>query len=287
MKKRLFMMALASGFYLSSCTEGSDVTNNQIEEKDAPLEVYIPTKIGKTVVGDFNGHIAELTEVDGDKYLFGGDVVLDKKDVKVLPGKIEEYNDLAQSRGTYQGKTWTSRIVYYAFITGTPQSVRDIWTNATAAWNRDLGFSFRVRTSTTPDYIAVGANSTGQAYSTSIGRAGGRQDISFDPNSFQLGNMIHEIGHAVGLVHEQKRRDRDTYITVRADLIPTDWKSQYTPCSTCVGVGGYDFGSIMTYGSYLRAAGRNVMFKKDGTTWSAQRNALSSGDKAAINAMYK
>ena len=32
-----------------------------------------------------------------------------------------------------------------------------------------------------------------------------------------VGAVIHEIGHAVGLLHEHQRNDRDTYIWVSSD----------------------------------------------------------------------
>ena len=50
-----------------------------------------------------------------------------------------------------------------------------------------------------------------------IGRAGGEQPIQGAGGSFNpctVGTILHEMGHAVGLWHEQSRPDRDTYISV-------------------------------------------------------------------------
>lgn len=49
---------------------------------------------------------------------------------------------------------------------------------------------------------------------SSIGMVGGRQKLWLDDDC-TTGNAIHEIGHALGLFHEQSRSDRDTYITVK------------------------------------------------------------------------
>ena len=48
-----------------------------------------------------------------------------------------------------------------------------------------------------------------------------------------------------------------------------------------------DFGSIMMYGSYAFSGnGKPTIVKLDGSTFSTQRTALSSGDKTGVNNMY-
>ncbi|MEE2773016.1 MAG: M12 family metallopeptidase [Bacteroidota bacterium] len=48
-----------------------------------------------------------------------------------------------------------------------------------------------------------------------------------------------------------------------------------------------DFGSIMMYSAYAFSAnGEPTITKKDGSLYSAQRSALSSGDIQGINSMY-
>ena len=62
--------------------------------------------------------------------------------------------------------------------------------------------------------------------------------------------MIHEIGHAIGWIHEQARPDRDEFIWVNFNQIPRNWRSQFAKVAAVLindrGV-EYDYDSIMHY----------------------------------------
>jgi hypothetical protein len=273
--------ALIIGF--ASC-EKNEAVETPVDSTATTIdEIYNPASTGKVIDAIYNGNEVKLLEIENGKYVYDGDVVLDREDF-LLSGEV--------NKGVYAGGNWLSRTVRWRYDSGVSQDLKNKWAAAAAAWKRDLGFNFiAIASNAGGDYIMVQQNANGSAYSTSIGRRGGQQVISVDPRSFSTGSVIHEIGHAVGLIHEQKRPDRDNSITVNYSNIRPNWKSQYDKCSGCTANGAFDFNSIMLYGA---RAGSSVVFntsipamtKKNGTTWTANRTALSAGDKAAIEAKY-
>ena len=65
---------------------------------------------------------------------------------------------------------------------------------------------------------------------------------------------MHEIGHALGLIHEAQRPDRDLYVEIfRSNILDEDWSNFIQESSKSVDTKGmpYDLGSMMHYSALV------------------------------------
>eukprot|EP01064_Diplonema_japonicum_P032909 TRINITY_DN632_c0_g1_i1.p1 TRINITY_DN632_c0_g1~~TRINITY_DN632_c0_g1_i1.p1 ORF type:complete len:1043 (+),score=309.48 TRINITY_DN632_c0_g1_i1:63-3131(+) len=103
-----------------------------------------------------------------------------------------------------------------------------------------------------------------------------------------VGSTIHEIGHALGLAHEQSRNDRDQYVYVDFNQIkstPFDFRPNFYKSGTNGrDIGSYDYRSIMHYGptGFAKESLPTIVSPQP----IGQRSALSEGDIATIHFMY-
>jgi hypothetical protein len=71
---------------------------------------------------------------------------------------------------------------------------------------------------------------------------GGRQEIGLNRSGFYTyGTVLHEIGHAVGLIHEHSRTDRDRHIIINWDNIKESWKYAFEIDKRTIYRGDFDF----------------------------------------------
>ncbi len=89
-------------------------------------------------------------------------------------------------------------------------------------------------------------NLSGQCES-SVGHIGGEQTTG-GSGACSLGTLLHEMGHIVGLYHEQSRPDRNTYVTVNfANVIKGSEDNFDQPQDNFQVLGLFDYASIMEY----------------------------------------
>jgi hypothetical protein len=109
--------------------------------------------------------------------------------------------------------------------------------------------------------------------------------------------IIHEIGHVVGLFHEQNRKDRKDWIIIHEENMVEHAEKQFGGVQWVMDIGPFDFDSIMLYPS--RAFSKNgqpTIVRKDNPSshdWGlrtgnldGKTTGLSAGDIAAVKLMY-
>lgn len=180
---------------------------------------------------------------------------------------------------------WPGGIVPYAVDPNLPNQNRV--TEAIAHWQAKTHIRFVLRTNSNADkyrnYIYFRPADGCWSY---VGMRGGQQDIGL-ANGCGTGATIHEIGHALGLWHEQSREDRDRHIRIHWQNIDPQQHHNFNQHITDGDdVGYYDYDSIMHYGpTAFSINGQPTITTLSGKP-IGQRGGLSEGDVATIKAIY-
>jgi astacin len=180
---------------------------------------------------------------------------------------------------------WPDRTMAYDIDPAIPNPQRIL--DGIAHWNTKTQFRIVPRT-TEVNYVHFKHDATlDAACASSLGMVGGAQAI-LTTDACSTGSVIHELGHAWGLEHEQIRADRNGYVTVLYQNIDKRFIYNFDQSLTSAqDVGYYDFDSIMHYGA--NGFSRNYLDTIETVPVGipiGQRNGLSAGDIDGISRAY-
>lgn len=258
------------------------------EKKDSNVPLFLsedtksPLMEGYVSDGDINTITLPNGIVlgkDDSLYIYSGDIIMTWKEVE------EKLLNITRSDvNTVPSKYWHSGNVHYIFDNGFSKS--GMVQQAIAHWESKTCIRFYYGTGS-GNYI-IFKDGSGN-YSNSIGMKGGEQQIVLS-SYCSVGNIIHEIGHAIGLEHEQCRQDRDSYISILWNNIENGYSSQFqmSNSSNYQDVGTFDFGSVMLYSSdaFALPGTYSMLHKNTNLAFSAQRDSLSTGDVEGVKSIY-
>ncbi len=142
--------------------------------------------------------------------------------------------------------TWTDGDVYYSFSNDVSTVEEKAFLDGAAEWATFANIHF-IPWTTQANYVTIFVGQGLEGGESEVGMVGGQQFLQIGPNSWNRPTICHELGHTLGLVHEQQRSDRDNYVTILTTNIIPGQEGNFVELPDSRNETPYDFLSIMEY----------------------------------------
>jgi hypothetical protein len=208
-------------------------------------------------------------------------------DMQILVANLKAWrNQLAgvpSQESAFDGITpkWTSGNIYYEFTTSGSNAVsaahQKAFLDGAAEWATFANLHF-IPHSAEANYVTVLENTNLEGGQSAVGMVGGQQFLQIGPNAWNRGTITHELGHALGLVHEQQRSDRDSFVTILSNNIIPGAEGNFIILTNSQNHGAYDFQSVMHYARNALSISNTLDTIEPLPAYSQFLNLMGQGD---------
>ncbi len=255
--------------------------------------------VWRTAAVRIDDRIATLSVEDFDgTYVLDGDIVLDPEDVTVLDdhdaldaGGVQATPPPTEEQGlaaVKRGRLWPGGVVYYRFSASLSSTMRHRVKRAMAAWEDRASIVFEKAGPGRDDYVLIKPFQHPYCRA-SIGHGSGVRYMWLS-HVCSVGLIKHELGHSLGLYHEQSRQDRDKHVRILWNNVERWARGNFDRYRETAGrdVGPYDLDSIMQYSSYAfsKNGAPTIVRVSDGRPFGGYRTAISDLDARYVKRIY-
>ena len=235
-----------------------------------------PPNMAKAVVTDpAFGQRAVTGYIEDGRIIYQGDIIVAERVDSTQPFSM-----------VVKGRRWPNGDVPYVIDPSLPDRGRAL--QAIAHWEQHTPIRFpQYDPARHRNYIRIVPGPSSGACASAVGMSRGQQRVHLAPGC-GFGQVLHELGHAVGLWHEQSRIDRDAHVCILWENVNSRFRHNFDQqTSNGIDVGPYDYDSIMHYEARAFSVnGRPTIHPLRAGARVGQRSRLSQGDIAAIRKVY-
>mmetsp|Transcript_47950 Transcript_47950/g.104308 ORF Transcript_47950/g.104308 Transcript_47950/m.104308 type:complete len:502 (-) Transcript_47950:160-1665(-) len=247
-----------------------------------------------------DGFRGEDVGPNGTLRAFQGDMVPENEEqLRLYRGAIHGVNEWVAA-----GRPWSEGIVKYCFANDTAArtrraflAARDLYKRALPCLNFvDVGWKSgnsadvaeQQACKESPAIFVTSNPALGCFSYIGMTESPSQQLQLQDPGCTMVGTVIHELGHSLGMAHEQSRPDRDKYVKINYENVRPGQEHNFDIEPGAYTAVEYDYLSIMHYDGYAfsKSPGHPTVERLDGHYELGQRSGLAASDVSQLIAMY-